>query len=345
MVWNMASRLKGLYLHMAWVEKAFVLFLILYLALRVAAPASGLGVLAALATYGLGAAVLIRIARKMMGRVLWRLRNRLIVAYLFIAVVPIVLIMLLAATTMYMVTGQVAVYLISSELGRRTESLQMAAEALSHAPPRDLEESVRRGSSFLSSRFPKVEILARQGKEQVRLPQDATSTHPPAGWKNVNGILVRDRRLYCWAHALSDSGEVTILAPLTRDFLAQLIPELGDVFFINDPNSRGLHTGQIRLPEPGNSRTGHVPPQYIDVDVMVTGVNPLPLSIWESPDQSDSLLLVVHTRTSALLNIVFGPKMDWGQTILYIFAGVSILFLIVEMISFIIGISLTRTIT
>ena len=56
---------------------------------------------------------------------LWRLRNRLIVAYFFIAVVPIILISLLAGLAVAFVGGQISIYLVTSELERRTGSLRL----------------------------------------------------------------------------------------------------------------------------------------------------------------------------------------------------------------------------
>src|SRR5581483_7993773 len=84
-------------------------------ALRFLAPGSGFTLLINIALYITAIVVAVRLARRFIGRAIWRLRNRLIVAYLFIAVVPIILILALAAIAIYMVTGQVAVYLASSE--------------------------------------------------------------------------------------------------------------------------------------------------------------------------------------------------------------------------------------
>ena len=70
----------------------------------------------AVAGFILGVGSLVRLARYGLQNLIWRLRNRLIVAYLFIAVVPIVLVLALLATTAYVVVGQMAVYLVNTEL-------------------------------------------------------------------------------------------------------------------------------------------------------------------------------------------------------------------------------------
>jgi len=62
------------------VDKTFSVSLVLYLILLVTWPQSILEVLAALATYVLGAWIAIRLLRIGLRKITWRLRNRLIVA-------------------------------------------------------------------------------------------------------------------------------------------------------------------------------------------------------------------------------------------------------------------------
>ena len=114
----MLARLKLLWQKLARLEKAFLIALLLDLILAAAAPASILKFLVTVVVWTLGAAVLLRLARRYTGQLIWRLRNRLIVAYVFIAVVPVLLIVVLVASAVYVITGQAAVYLISAELER-----------------------------------------------------------------------------------------------------------------------------------------------------------------------------------------------------------------------------------
>src|SRR5215467_10135584 len=114
----MPARPILLWQRLARLEKAFLLVLFLYLLLVFAAPASGFRLLALIAAWTLGIVVSVRLFRRYAAQVIWRLRNRLIVAYAFIAVVPILLIIVLVASAMSVITGQAAVYLITSELER-----------------------------------------------------------------------------------------------------------------------------------------------------------------------------------------------------------------------------------
>src|SRR5262245_59324445 len=125
----MPARLKLLWQRLGRVEKAFLLVLLVYIAIALAAPASGFRVLASIAAWTLGIVATFRFARRYAAQLIWRLRNRLIVAYVFIAVVPIVVIMALADTATYVITGQAAIYLITSELDRRIALLNLPAHS------------------------------------------------------------------------------------------------------------------------------------------------------------------------------------------------------------------------
>jgi sigma-B regulation protein RsbU (phosphoserine phosphatase) len=110
-----------------WLEIAFLLFLLADVALSFVPGVTGARAAVTLACYVLGTAVLVRFVRKNLKQALWRLRNRLIVSYLFIAVVPIALLMLLAVTAGRALIGQVAIYLVNAELERRMPGESKAA--------------------------------------------------------------------------------------------------------------------------------------------------------------------------------------------------------------------------
>src|SRR5579863_3531999 len=112
---------------------AFLAFLLFYFALDYFAPLGGMKILAAIGIFVTGIWLAIRLLRK----AVWRLRNRLIVTYMFIAVVPIVLIAALAAMGGYLLISQLAVYLVTSELDRRIEALDTAADSLVRTAPPD----------------------------------------------------------------------------------------------------------------------------------------------------------------------------------------------------------------
>ncbi|MGO9258622.1 MAG: PP2C family protein-serine/threonine phosphatase [Bryobacteraceae bacterium] len=317
------------------VEKAFLILAPVYAGLHFAHASVALQVLAGLGAFLVGMACLFRLARYTMRKAIWRLRNRLIVAYAFIAVVPIVLILTLVGVVGWVVIGQMAVYLVNTELAHRESVLLRQAETLAHVPVRDPESAVNRFTMTIRSAFPAAQFRIT-GHQELRYPSDAALDEPPAEWKMASGLVIRptaggEQLLYAWAHVVSDTGnKVTVIAPISHELLASMVPGLGDINF---------------MPLMGHVRQSHLPRPVNFADFPLSWVYPVDIPHWDSPQHHSQLLMVVNTRLSAVLGIVFGQKMDWGEVALTIFLAVSVVFLIVELVSLVAGIQLSRSIT
>ncbi len=68
----------------------------------------------------LGSFIFLRWLRK---KVMWRLRNRLIITYVFIGVIPVILLLALALVATELLAGQFATFLATSDLQTRIDSL------------------------------------------------------------------------------------------------------------------------------------------------------------------------------------------------------------------------------
>ena len=66
-------------------------------------------------------------------KVLWRLRNRLIVTYVFIGVIPVVMLVALALGSFYLFAGQFATFIVTTALNAEVKSLA-CYEHRHHAP-------------------------------------------------------------------------------------------------------------------------------------------------------------------------------------------------------------------
>jgi phosphoserine phosphatase RsbU/P len=317
------------------VGKAFVILALVFVALHLAHASGGPQILAGVVAFLLGIASLFRLARYTMRRAIWRLRNRLMVAYVFIAVVPIVLILSLVGIVGWVVIGQMAVYLVNTELAHREGILLRQAETMAHVPVHDPELAVRRFTMNVRNSFPSAEFRVT-GAQELVYPGDAELEPPPDEWNLASGLVIRPDRhggqhLYAWAHVVSDTGSnVTVVAPITHELLADMVPGLGDINF---------------TPLMGHVRQSHLPPPLNFADLPVSWAYPVDIPHWNSPQQHSRLLLVVETRLSAVLGIVFGQKMNWGEAALAFCAVFSVIFLIVELASLLAGIQLSRTIT
>jgi sigma-B regulation protein RsbU (phosphoserine phosphatase) len=303
-----------------------------YMLLRISGISSLAQSLVGLAAFFAALVVAFRLARRGMRQAIWRLRNRLMVAYLFIAVVPVVLILLLVAIAGWAVIGQMAVYLVTTELSHRQNALMRQAEALAHVPVRDPDLTLRRMSMVMHNVFPNFELIM-SGREDLRYPANSTLTPPPAEWQHGSGLILRkengQERLYEWAHVVENGSEVTIAAPITQDLLSELIPGLGDVSFV---------------PLMSYPHQSHVPPRENLLDFGILAPYLVEAPRWESPNSHERLILYVRTRASAVLGKVF-QKLDWAELVMGIFIAVSVVFLIVELVSLIVGVQLSRTIT
>src|SRR6266496_2240407 len=140
------------------IEKTFLVFAVAWALLYFAGSAPALQVVAMLAMVVFGGLTAYKLARRALITAIWRLRNRLIAAYLFIAVVPIVLILVLIGLAAGFVLGQMAVYLVDQELAARERTLSFVAEALLRGPAPD--QAALNRIPFLQRSFQDFEILA-----------------------------------------------------------------------------------------------------------------------------------------------------------------------------------------
>ena len=161
-----------------------------------------------------------------MKQVIWRLRNRLVVGYLFMAAVPVMLILLLAMVSSSILADHLAVYLANVELERRVESLRTGANAVMRSPAAERIEPAKRLSASLAEQFPGFEMIL-SGQTQFVYPSGGDAAPPPIGWNDVSGVVLHDKFLYLWAHVTKDDGDITMTVPVTRTFLATMAPQLG----------------------------------------------------------------------------------------------------------------------
>lgn len=330
------------------VEIAFLALSLLYMALH----AGGASLLyrwgALLAAMVLGGWVTVRWTRRLLRQVIWKVRNRLLVAYLFIAVVPILLILALATEASRYLAGQIAVYLVNAELERRMVSLQGAARTLARVPPDQRATVLNRISFMLQDRFPGVEAEIFDGRHVV-FPEAATVTRPPEGWGQADGLVLKDGLLYVWAHEVSGGREATVVVPVSKNWLANLVPGLGSVEIVHFPEpvepapSRQL-TMNLHDPPDDDAQLPVLAPPVNRFDIDLVWGTRVPVSLWDAPGEVVSGLLAVHSRLSSVIRTIFSQRVQSGDLLPLLYT-LAILVLVAELVSLIIGVSITRTIT
>jgi phosphoserine phosphatase RsbU/P len=159
---------------------AFLVLLILFVVLGWTAPLSAFRIGVAIALLIAGVWLIVRVLRRAIRQTVWRLRNRLLVTYLFISIVPILLVAALSILGGYSLVSQLAVYLVTSELDRRIDALGSAAESIARTDPESRPAVMERAADlFYRDRYPGLESPLREsGSRQIREPEGADPPPP-----------------------------------------------------------------------------------------------------------------------------------------------------------------------
>lgn len=300
-------------------------------------------------------------------RLLWSLRNRLIVAYVFIAVVPVLLLVVMAWLTADMLYTQVGIYLLHQEMESRIRRVSWHAETavsvVAGAPSQTAGRVSRPGVmpshhqgivSRLQNEFPGASVEILRGAE-AELPRGKFTTSPFSGLVQTGDELWI--RAVAWRESPTGPVGVSVSVPVTGDLLDGFDTSIGTLQLIltrpataQDGNKAVLPFGDAQLV---SSR--QIVPRRRPV---VTRKTPLDFAVQgfaqfeaiekigaEVAGKSNPIFAPFATRTSALNRQFFtalGSNRIVGFSFL-ILAG--LVFLLIEVGALFVGIRLTRTIT
>ncbi|HXY51560.1 MAG TPA: SpoIIE family protein phosphatase [Terriglobales bacterium] len=113
--------------------------------------------------------------RWLRARVLWRLRNRLIVTYVFIGVVPALLLLAMALATLYLLAGQFANFIVTSEINLQLHSLEATNAAVSNE---------------MAARLERGEPAIAQSLEGLRRTQAGWKRRELCAWLGTQPLVV-----------------------------------------------------------------------------------------------------------------------------------------------------------
>lgn len=132
---GLGARLQAFFLR-TWRGRVLLAALALWILELLGVPLPGFVSQAKGLVLGIGCAWYgLRVVRYVLRRLLWRIRTKLLVSYLFIAVVPVVLLSIFFLVAGVLFTGLVASHLLSTEVDRQARDLEQTARTtLSHAP-------------------------------------------------------------------------------------------------------------------------------------------------------------------------------------------------------------------
>ncbi|HME08767.1 MAG TPA: SpoIIE family protein phosphatase [Bryobacteraceae bacterium] len=349
-------------------EIAFAISLLINLLFRFFLPGGSLQEFTTFLAVVLGAWLLIRFLRQGLRAALWRLRNRLMITYVFIGVVPVLLIVALVGLSAYLLASQLAVFLVVSELDRKVDALQSATEIVARTEPQLRKEVMRRVTELYQDRYPGMIMWLREGETVESLPREPLIEPPDLLWKDTRGIAMRRGRYLAWSHRvlhdIHHETRITAALPLTRKYLSGMIPGLGEVYFlqVNPPGPAPAGASKkLEIQVKGNVQqkatfdlkaaredksASLMPPSVSRFDVPLSWFSGVHASRWAESGKDSYAVLTVQTRISALSNILFAQKADELEGVamiaLLVIAGA---FVVVELVALFIGASLTRTVT
>jgi phosphoserine phosphatase RsbU/P len=307
---------------------------------------------------------------------MWRLRNRLIVTYVFMAVVPILLLVAMAGIAGYIFAGQFATFIVTSDIKSELNNLQAGNNTLAETLATQLRHGQRPDTSSVlaveGKQTAHQEAAWFRGKALLRAGAPGSDSPPPAFAKDGFHDLVQDRgQLFLRAVARMPiaGDELTLVSsePLGESLLQTIAADLGEIRLYagslnleDSPGQRseggkGAQKSQVTVSQSGQVKTnrpavqptkaGKVPPATGRFDHEVQFFTYVQFVNWETGDRDSGGLLVVGTRTSRLYDQLFSTlgryAIPWGAVL----SAAALAFIIIELIALLIGIRLTRTIT
>ncbi|HYL67790.1 MAG TPA: SpoIIE family protein phosphatase [Candidatus Limnocylindria bacterium] len=297
-------------------------------------------------------------------QLLWRLRNRLIVAYVFIAVVPVVLLLTMAGLAAYGIYLQLGAHLLHDDLNERISMIAADADTIAGA----IEQEVPRKTGS----FSEESLMARPGVASVitaaRMQWPELRVMPNRGehlvkagnGRHYAGLVEFERKLWL-ASAESrtgPSGPITILVgvPLTQTLLDGLTSDLGPIHLIllepagrNVPRERGLSIAgeSYEIAQQISSKKRALVPAASWLDMRVSGASTFEAArIEPSEDAPPSPVLASFAlRPSAVNHKLLTSVGAVGPVLVTVLLIVGVIFLVIELVALITGVVLTRTIT
>jgi sigma-B regulation protein RsbU (phosphoserine phosphatase) len=230
----------------AWYSLGFAIGLFaLQLLLKLLAPAAAesIGVWVKFLVIDTALLFCIVAFRLLKRKILWRLRNRLIVTYVFIGVIPAVLLVAMALITLYGFAGQFAIFVVTSEINSQLRRM----EAVNAAVGNELAARLERGDN------PAAESLAGLRKRDAAwrrrrmcawygdkpLAVDDQSKISPfslpafVGGEGLRDITRDDDGLYLRVATLLPVGEKTLTVvssePFDKELMGKIAADMGEI--------------------------------------------------------------------------------------------------------------------
>lgn len=309
-------------------------------------------------------------------KLLWRLRNRLIVTYVFIGVIPALLLIAMGAIAFYLFAGQFANYVITSEITTELRNLEATNVATAHSLANRLRK--KDGSAFtllddlrtakLASTPQEVCAWAGEKPLAVSATQTPCSMMVPKFLPAYFRDLVLDHSALCLRTATTvDAGgtKLRVLAssPLDAVLLERVSSGLGKITLYSLVRPPGETPAKSAvMPKLGTAPSeseriydaremqplltvGTLPEASNRLDYEISFGAPLSVIKWEDGTRQYRALMHIQTRPSLLYVRLFDALGEFANFAEGALFGILILFTVIVLVALYVGSRLTRTMT
>jgi sigma-B regulation protein RsbU (phosphoserine phosphatase) len=294
-------------------------------------------------------------------QLLWSLRNRLILAYLFIAVVPIILLLVLASQLGGIIYSQLGAYLLYHGVEDRLEMLASSSEAIAAAEstlPASLDEGAL-------ERALAAQVLIAEARQLpglvVNFDADPKYFREMAGpdADSFTGLVQRGTRLHLVGMREADSPRgkrfIELSVPVNEEFLEGLAPDIGPIDVTLAETVEGVSAKTaVRIGGKDYRRIGQVktkkrtlPMSQSWLDPVVDGFSQLN-AVYLGTDKLERnhpVFAFFTARRSQLNRRIFASLGELSGARVSYLQLIAVFFLLIELAALVIGVVLTRAIT
>jgi sigma-B regulation protein RsbU (phosphoserine phosphatase) len=269
--------------------------------------------------------------------VMWSVRNRLIVTYLFIGGVPVALALAMSLVGGYLVLEHLATFMAFSEIHAQEQRLSAANQALVHqleANPAAAPETLSSDRAFVGQKVSVVPMAKA-----------------PAWLKgSFSGLVTDGRQIYLRAAdpLSTKQGKAYVISSvlIDRQFLSRVASGIGQLtLYLVDLGSKDdSDVPSDRLPSITAGAVAE-PKAALDHEFNFGGL--IQTTEWQtlSSERQHSRFLAGVTRLSSIYSYLTASMGIWTGVVGVMLAAIAAAFAIVVLIALLIGIRLTRTVT
>ncbi len=224
--------------------------------------------------------------RWMRSHMLWRLRNRLIVTYIFIGVIPVFLLLVISLTSLYLFARQFAGFVVTSDIATHLHSMEASNHAISRSLINQFERAGKSDASLVAPIRPRrpewthreVCVWYRdQSQPNCVGPEGASPFAFPSFVTGDFADIVRDRGgLYLRVATVTAepaSLRVVTSEPISKNLIGEIAGDLGQVTF--SPDTQNSNTANA-----APFSAGRIPPASGATDLQI--VFPVPIQVVDS---------------------------------------------------------------